>query len=153
MELERYALYKDPDNFEYEFYSEGPEGRIRKIVRFQYLKDLGHQTFNLAFGDWNEATQSLDDQATSNNNDRTKVLATVANAFIDFIEFHPNAIVLAQGSSITRTRLYQMEISANWLTISINFEVYGNLNGDWQPFKKGINYKAFLIFKKRTKFE
>jgi hypothetical protein len=37
MELEKYNLVKGAANFNYDFYSEGPNGRIKKVVRFQYV--------------------------------------------------------------------------------------------------------------------
>jgi len=39
------------DPYSYEFYSEGPMGRIRKIVLYE---KIGNDLFNLGFGDWNE---------------------------------------------------------------------------------------------------
>lgn len=30
--------------------------------------------------------------------------------------------------------------------------IYSELNGNWTPFRKGINYNGFLIFKKSGKF-
>jgi hypothetical protein len=46
----------------YEFYSEGPVGKIRKVVAYQMIdKDF----FNLAFGDWNEERKKIDDSSTA----------------------------------------------------------------------------------------
>lgn len=49
MQLERYELQAERSLMIFEFTSEGPKGRIRKLVQFGEtdLKDL----YNLAFGD------------------------------------------------------------------------------------------------------
>jgi len=41
MEWEIYNLDKNADSLTYAFYSEGPKGRIRKVIQFQQLDDLG----------------------------------------------------------------------------------------------------------------
>ena len=46
MDLERYDLNEYDENTFFEFFSEGPNGRIRKVVRFQKITD---RLFNLAF--------------------------------------------------------------------------------------------------------
>jgi hypothetical protein len=148
MELEKYDLVRNDVSFNYEFYSEGPRGRVKKIVRFQKLSDEGKNVFNLAFGDLDESTGLIDDLAITNNNDRLKILKTVALAVADFIEFRPNAFVVAKGSTLSRTRLYQMGMSSFWSEISQQYNIYGKLGKEWLPFQKGVNYERFLIFKK-----
>lgn len=148
MKLEKYNLVKDAANFTYDFYSEGPNGRIKKVVRFQHMPKISENVFNLAFGDLDEETGLIDDLVISNNNDRLKVLKTVAEAVADFIKFRPKAIILIKGSTLSRTRLYQMGMSFFWLEISQLYEIYGNLGREWLPFRKGVNYERFMIFKK-----
>ncbi|MGK6353507.1 DUF6934 family protein [Parapedobacter sp. DT-150] len=54
-----------------------------------------------------------------------------------------------RSSTAARTRLYQMNILAYWKEITeASYVVQGYLNGDWQPFEKGINFEAFIIRKK-----
>ena len=60
------------DRRKYEFYSEGPRGRIKKVV--VYIQ-IGPGLFNLGFGDWNEESRTPDDANRSNNGDRDQVLA------------------------------------------------------------------------------
>lgn len=50
----------------------------------------------------------------SNNHDTKKVLSTVARAVLDFLEQNPQAIVMARGSTPSRTRLYQMGTAEFW---------------------------------------
>jgi hypothetical protein len=112
------------------------------------VKRLGPNAFNLAFGDLDEASGELNDKVVSNNNDRLKVLNTVAIAVLDFMGYNPNAFVLVKGSSLSRTRLYQMTINSFWPLINRQFMLYGKTSSDWVPFKKGTNYEAFMLFKK-----
>lgn len=75
MNLDKYPVVSDNNHRTYEFLSEGPNGTIKKVVLYQEIDD---NVFNLAFGDWDETNQKINDKARSNNNDRNKVLATVA---------------------------------------------------------------------------
>ncbi|WP_441296087.1 DUF6934 family protein [Sphingobacterium luzhongxinii] len=51
-----------------------------------------------------------------------KVLSTVARAVLDFTEQNPQAIVMAEGSTPSGTRLYQRGISEFWNEIQALFE-------------------------------
>ncbi len=84
MEWEIYELEKDEKG--YWFYSEGPRGRVRKVIEFQWVRCLGSSTFNLAFGDFKDGADRMDDRSISNNHDRLKVLHTVATAVIYFLQ-------------------------------------------------------------------
>lgn len=148
MNLDHYPLQSGIDNFYYEFFSEGPKGRIKKVVQFHLLSDDPDPVYNLGFGDWIEEDGYVDDLIVSNNNDRKKVLASVAQAVIDFTERNRRAFVVAQGSTAARTRLYQMGISEFYDDISSLFHISGNIDGQWQPFQAGKNYDAFLVKRK-----
>ena len=117
MEWDIYDL-ESKGGFEYAFYSEGPKGRVKKIIEFQHLSDLGKNVFNLAFGDLNIASGGIDHLITSNNGDQLKVMHTVAEAIINFIKLRPDAFILIQGSTSSRTRLYQMMIAGFWAAVS-----------------------------------
>ncbi|SEL97930.1 DUF6934 family protein [Parapedobacter koreensis] len=146
---DRYTYLKVPEEHYYEFYSEGPKGVIKKIIRYSLIEERPYKIYNLGFGDWDEKHQDVDDLVNSNNDDRQKVLGTVADTVIDFLNNHPHAAVFAKGSTAARTRLYQMNILAYWEEITEAFYlVQGYLNEDWQPFEKGINFEAFIIRKK-----
>jgi hypothetical protein len=62
--------------------------------------------------------------------------------------YNPNALVLVKGSSLSRTRLYQMTINSFWPLINRQFMLYGKIGDDWLPFKKGANDEEFMLFKK-----
>jgi hypothetical protein len=104
MKLERYSVVSDNTHIVYEFLSQGPNGTIKKIAFYQ---EISENIFNLAFGDWNEKEQKVDDRIRTNNSDRDKVLATVAFTVLDFINYHPESLIFIQGSTPGRTRLYQ----------------------------------------------
>ena len=148
MGQEKYELKKEEGSFRYWFYSEGPKGKILKATEFQYTPEWGRNAFNLAFGDWDESTGKLNDRAISNNGDHLKVLYSIVEAVQEFINLWPDAIIYVVGNTPSRTRLYQMGIASSWREISRDFQVWGLLGEEWEPFRKGVNYKEFLIFKK-----
>lgn len=142
MNLNKYPVTSDSEHVTYEFLSEGPKGTLKKVVFYQ---EIGENIFNLAFGDWDEKDQKINDKVRSNNSDRDKVLATVASTVIDFIKHHPAAIILAQGSTPARTRIYQMGILANWEEIGQLFEIEGFSDGIWESFEDNKNYERFAL--------
>lgn len=146
MELPRYELLSGDSRMVFEFTSEGPNGKIPKLIRFTGMdvKDI----FNLAFGDKKSGTNEIDDEVISNNGDSRKVLATVANAVDIFTREYPSTWIYATGSTQSRNRLYQMSINKYLHEIITNFEVYGLVNKEWQKFRSGIVYEAFLIKRK-----
>lgn len=145
MYLDRYQTISTDNHTVFEFYSEGPKGRIKKVIVFSKPLNRHENIFNLAFGDWDEKQQKLNDRVISNNNDRGKVLATVASSVLEFIEHYPDAIVYAEGSTPPRTRLYQIGISTYISEITQWLEVYGFRFGNWEPFQPGQNYEAFAV--------
>ena len=148
LNLERYTYFTNSDYLNYEFFSEGPKGKVKKIVCFTKIKEEEPLVYNLAFGDVNDETGLIDDGVITNNADRDIVLATVANTVIDFTNHHGNHYIYARGSTPARTRLYQIGISGLLEDISTNFEVYGLRADSWHAFERNVNYEAFLIKRK-----
>ena len=142
MHLPRYQYRTNKSYLDYEFVSEGPKGRVRKVVRFLQITD---DVYNLGFGDLDEATGAISDTAITNNKDRQKVLTTVASTVYDFCKAHPGKRIFVRGSTPARTRLYRIGITNNWEEISRDFDVYGLKNGEWEPFQLRREYDAFLI--------
>ena len=105
MNFPKYPVVATPEQNMYKFDSEGPRGRIRKVILYQKISD---DLFNLGFGDWNEELQKMDDSVRSNNGDRDKVLATVAYTALDFTDRFPSVQIFVEGSTAARTRLYQI---------------------------------------------
>jgi len=146
-------LYKSEDKFRiFEFISEGPKGRIKKIVEYSETGTEG--IYNLAFGDYNDTDNTISDMTITNNGDSLKVLATVASTVYAFFEKNPEALIFATGSTAVRTRLYRMGITNNIAEIKEDFNVYGLTTdtNEWEGFVVGEDYEAFLITKnKKTK--
>src|SRR5690606_4777621 len=131
MNLDRYTFRSNNSHLDFEFESSGPNGKITKVVRFSPQNANGITYFNLGFGDIDE-NGNVNDLCKSNNNDRDKILATIASIVLEFTAHFPDVMVYAQGSTASRTRLYQMGISANWDEIKSVMEVYGYVEGQWQ---------------------
>lgn len=149
MTIAHYDCLVSEDYFNYEFWSEGPMGKIRKAILFSRVKAQGSFYFNLAFGDFNEEG-IFNDLVVSNNQDAEKVLATVAQAVIKFTNVYPDALIVAEGSTPSRTRRYQMGINKFWKEIEPDFHVFGLLvNGGFEPFRSGKNYMAFAVTRKK----
>jgi hypothetical protein len=43
-----------------------------------------------------------------------------------------------------------MGITNNWKEISMDFDVYGLKNGQWEPFQRRRDYEAFLVDPKES---
>jgi hypothetical protein len=148
MKLERYELRADESLMVFEFVSDGPKGKIRKLVQFgeTNLKGL----YNLAFGDVDTTTGEINDSVISNNSDSNKVLATVVATVYAFTEKYPDAWIYATGSTKSRTRLYRMGLTKYLAEITEDFELYGERTSRWEIFEKGVEYAAFLAQRKNA---
>jgi len=142
MNLPRYDYVPNEEFTDYEFYSEGPNGKIKKMITFTVAQQKPVMIYNLAFGDVDN-NGNINDAVTSNNEDRDKVLATVAESINDFCDRYGNHLIFAQGSDHVRTRLYQISIARHFEEISKDFEIKGLTIKGWEPFKKNVNYNAF----------
>jgi hypothetical protein len=149
MRLEKYKLRADETLTAFEFTSEGPNGHILKCIEYTKVKLKGFKNvYNLGFGDKLPSSEDIDDKIVSDNQDRDKILATVASTVVAFISSRPKAKVFIIGSNQARTRLYRMAINKYFDELSYSFNIRGFLNEKWQPFEKNINYEAFLISRK-----
>lgn len=148
MNTEHYDIVAKSNRMVFEFVSKGPKGNIRKGIDYTLMYSDQPQFYNLGFGDIDEHTGAIDDLTVSDNNDRDKVLATVAISVLKFTENFPGAVVYAEGSTPARTRLYQMGIAANLSEIHEVLEVYGLSRGKLYLFEKNVNYEAFIVHRK-----
>jgi hypothetical protein len=95
MFLDRYE-FETGNSFQYDFYSEGPNGKIRKAILYTLIGTRdGIDYYNLGFGDYNENTETVNDLSVSNNNDRDKILATVAVTAIEFTSRFPDCKIVS----------------------------------------------------------
>lgn len=141
-----YHLEAEPDGVRFWFYSLGPKGRIKKGIEFTPMS--AKNFYNLAFGDWDESIDAINDLSVSDNQDVDAILRTVASAVDFFTLQHPEVFIFAIGSTATRTRLYRIAISKNIQEICDNFDVWGLLENQWQPFVPNRNYQGFLVGRK-----
>jgi hypothetical protein len=147
MGKDKYKVDSGEDHLTYTFYSEGPKGKILKIILYQPVyEDL----YNLAFGDANGEGFEFDDFIRTNNQDTDKVLATVASTLYDFFDHYNGALVIAQGSTHSRTRLYRRYLTAFLEAINSDFMLYGELEGELERFRTGLDYQSFLIRKVKS---
>jgi hypothetical protein len=142
MDLQGYEVLSDDEYVNFEFLSIGKKGIIKKIVMF---RSLGFNTHNLALGDLDESTGKVNDDARTNNGDRDKILATVAEIVVDFLEHHPGATVLAIGATPVRSRLFQIVLNIIWENTRDIYLLEGYLDGEWEDFAPMKTYEAFTI--------
>jgi hypothetical protein len=141
-----YKVDTSPDFQTFEFVSVGLKGNFTKVVRYSEINVKG--IYNLGFGDRDPITGFLSDLTVTNNGDSQKILATVAATLYAFTDCHPEATVIATGSTQARTRLYRMGITNNLKAIEKDFTILGLTEKEWEPFRKNIHYGAFLVRRK-----
>lgn len=147
----KYTIYSDyiaaPDLSVFEFTSVGAKGAIKKRIAFIPTDVKG--VYNLAFGDI-DTDDGIDDYNVTDNGDRNKILATVANAVDEFTRRYPMRWVYFRGSTEERTRLYRMAVGLNLTELSAKFEIYAETieMDEFVPFRKNMNLQAFLIKRK-----
>lgn len=148
MKLDRYEIKSDDPKTTFEFLSEGPTGKIEKIIQFSLIND--DDFYNLAFGDKDIKTGEINDRAITDNGDSEKVLATVVSALYTFCDKFPNAWIYATGSTAARTRLYRMGITKYFHIVEADFHIFGQALSEWEPFQKGKSYEAFAVQRKKS---
>jgi hypothetical protein len=146
MKFEVYTHLRINDDFSViDFMSEGKKGYIPKRIVFSATEWEG--VYNLAFGDINENGE-IDDYCISDNGDRNKILATIADVVKAYTEKYPDRLIFFRGSTNERTRLYRMAVGLNLKELSRQFEIYAYVNEEIVPFEKNLEITAFLIKRK-----
>lgn len=128
----------------YSFISVGRKGLILKVVRFDEIEPA---IFNLGFGDFDFEKQTLSDSIVSDNGDMEKILATVISILNDFLQNNPKFSVFIVGSTLSRTRLYQIAINRYYEDFKVYFEIFGYKNSEFDVFQKNVTYESFLVRK------
>ena len=146
MNLPQYKTNPDEDLHSFSFISEGKNGKIEKVIRYEKITD---DVFNLGFGDKDPITGKINDKVVTNNGDTEKVLATVVATIYTFLDDFPNAYIYAEGSTHSRNRLYRRGIT-KYLTDALeDFIIYGLFtNKKIELFNPNTNYVGFLIHRK-----
>jgi len=143
MELPKYQISTNEDQTVFKFISDGPNGKIAKIVLYQPMNEPF--LYNLALGDLDPKTGEIDFDIKTNNGDRNMILSTISETVYAFLYQRPNCAIHFKGSDSVRTRLYQMAISNYFEELSEDFEIQGKLRYELLRFTKGVNYEAFII--------
>lgn len=127
----------------YSFKSVSAEKQIVKLVFFSKLDE---EIYNLALVDVTEAGE-LSDTIVSDNQDMEIILATVIKIMIGFLRIHPEATLSLEGSTPSRTRLYRIVIATYFTELSLQFSIYGLINGVRETFKPSRPYESFFVQK------
>ncbi|GAB3800820.1 hypothetical protein GCM10028819_26880 [Spirosoma humi] len=120
---------------------------IPKVIIFDFIYEPN--IFNLVLADI-LPNGEIDIKTISDNGDRNKILATVAQAIVLFFDAHPDAWVLFTGSTPARTRLYRIAIHLELHTVVNQFNVYGISNGQLERFQPNRPYDRFAFSKKKA---
>ena len=130
------------------FHSLGKNGDFQLRIFITRPKGNNENYFNLGFGVWNPEKRRVDDTIELKNGDFERILATIAQVALDFLEANPSATLYAEGSTKARTRLYQREITKHLNLIPDGLQVYGLIKENeigFIEFRSGINFDAFLL--------
>jgi len=147
--FEHYEYTVDENFDQFEFESDGPKGKIQKIVKLRYVT---RNMYLISFGDLDPITRRLNDKAISNNSDTAKVVFTLAKIILDFTELFPEARLFFTGSTKSRTRLYQMMINKYRDMIQTIFTIDAYYNGEEETFILGRNYNSFVVSRKKMNY-
>lgn len=148
MNLPQYKTNPDEDLHSFSFISEGKNGKIEKVIRYEKITD---DVFNLGFGDKDPITGKINDKVVTNNGDTEKVLATVVSIVFTFTERNPNAYIYATGSNHVRNRLYRRGITKYLSEALDTFAIYGMLpNQEFEIFNPNTDYVGFLLHLKNN---
>lgn len=147
MNLPQYPLTASTDHLNFEFYSDGPNGKIKKVIRYTRFEEL--EVYNLGFGDKYETTGKIDDLTVSNNLDRDKILGTVVNSILYFFRMHPSARIIFVGRTPVRMRLYMIQIAKHWNLVNQVVSLEGFIDQRWEPYRQNRSYEVILIAKRK----
>ena len=145
--MDKYQIKANSDQRIFDFVSIGPKGKFHKRVVFAKTSYDGVYSINLA--DFDHNSGYLDYYSISDNGDRDRILATVVSCLFAFFNEYPNTYVYATGSTPARTRLYRMMMSKYFALLEDDFNVFGELENDWERFRKDGSYRAFMVSLKR----
>jgi len=123
---------------------------VAKAIQYAYIQTIDEiDIYNLGFGDYNADTQTISDDANTNNGDAYKVFNTVLATIPIFFEKFISSTILVRGSDSTaeflkncglscrkrceseckkfnqRIRIYRNYIDKNYLTLAKEYRFYG----------------------------
>ncbi|PWK16641.1 hypothetical protein LV89_04857 [Arcicella aurantiaca] len=127
---------------DFEFYSIGNKGTIKKIIRFIKIDLEDFYSLSL-FDVFSDGTLSV--MSESKNGDMKIVLATVAKTIEKFLELYPTKKVFFSGSTHERTRLYRIAITQEIENIKNLFDILGITEDGLEIFAPNRPYQGFII--------
>ncbi len=146
-----YDLRSNGEKTLFAFKSIGPRGEIQKIIQ---LVPLAEPIWNLGFGDIKNGKVS--DSAISNNEDLVRVIATVAQAAMEFSATWPGRKIQIEPIDEKRKQLYAAVFKRHFSTISGRFliesQIQQNFPEEWAPdlpFDRLILTPLFPTFVKK----
>lgn len=143
MDEPRYEFDKIEDKLIFEFDSVSEEKTIKKLIEYKLIVER-ISLYNLALLDV-LSDGTISDLSVSNDKDMPLVLTTVFQSIVYFYLKKPEAKIYVEGSTIARTRLYQMAISKYLYELEQKFNISGYINKRIATFEKGKNYDSFII--------
>jgi hypothetical protein len=145
MNHKAYTLNSNTENTRFHFHSVGKRGSFEKVILFTPLTEA---MYNLALLDYNPDSNEYDDLSVTDNGDMPLVLATTFVGIRLFMNAHSDKSVHFKGSTLARTRLYQIAVAKVYDTQNTDFTIYGLKDDVWLHFEPNVNYDSFLITKK-----
>ena len=150
MHLPSYYFLEVSDHHSvFKFISSGPNGDVIKLIIFTEFNPT-RKIYNLALVDVIE-NDKISDKNLSNNGDIRKILATVAQAIINYTSTFPDRTIYFEGSDEQgkRTSVYNAAIRKYFYILEKDFYIEGYLN---EKVKEKFNplktYKGFLVKRK-----
>lgn len=77
-----------------------------------------------------------------------KILVTVFQTIVIFLNYYPESVIAFTGSTAVRTRLYRIAISHELKELTKLYNIWGLFNNSIEPFQRNQPYEAFLISQK-----
>ncbi|MCF0050926.1 hypothetical protein LXM25_12710 [Dyadobacter sp. LJ53] len=136
-----YPYRASGDFLRFTFESISEQRIVRKKAEFVPISPV---LYNFAFGDVID-DEEINDLAVTNNKDTYTVLATVIRIIQDFLSSNEDKLVYFQGSTPSRTRMYQIILTKEMANWEEKFTVYGVIDGEMMPFKIDFRFDAFII--------
>ncbi|MDR0294910.1 MAG: hypothetical protein LBH91_01790 [Prevotellaceae bacterium] len=140
MNIDKYDIFTD-SLVDYYFFSEGPNGKIKKQVCFR--KSGLENYYQLSFGDVIKG--NIQEDVVSDNKDTDKVLATIMWIIIKFLQQSSFFHIRFTGLTKARNRLFNKWIEQNYNEITQYIYIYGYKRDKWEKFYPNRYYEAFLI--------
>ncbi|MEO6686745.1 MAG: hypothetical protein ABIN24_12305 [Dyadobacter sp.] len=145
MNYKSYELNKNEENTRFQFQSIGKRGIFEKVIIFNLITN---EIYNLALLDYNPSSDEYSDLSITDNGDMPEIFATVIKAITEFLNQYQGKKIYFEGSTLSRTRLYQVVIRKTYNSDNQDFIIQGLKNEEWYPFEPNINFDGFLIEKK-----